>query len=246
MRIFLIAIFLVFLYNCSSQKIIRAAMADDKGLTANQKKAKYLIIVKQYGDTAWERLDYNFSGPMITRSTFLDSNLTVLHGKYAEYRSTGYLSSDGQYYKNRKDGRWLVYDDTSLAVLEYKYHLDTLLSVTDLDSLSKEKKKLKEDTTGQVEARYIGGINNISKIIQSNLKVPDRLAALTKGGTDRIRFVIDTTGKPVDAEVLRSVEFTFDEESKRVILLLKDWVPASDKGVKLKAYRIQPITVVLE
>ena len=221
-------------------------MADNKGVTDNQKKAKYLIIVKQYGDTAYERLDYNFSGPMITRRTFLDSNLTVLQGKYAEYRSTGYLSSDGEYYKNRKNAKWLVYDDTSHAVLEYKYRLDTLLSVTNLDSLEKEKKKIKEDTTGQVEATYLGGVKNISKIIQSNLAIPDRMAALTKGGTARIRFVIDTTGKPVDIEVLKSVEFTFDEESKRVVLLLKDWIPASDKGVKLKAYRIQPITVVLE
>lgn len=246
MKIFLIFFALFYSYTCSAQKIVGAVMADDKGITDNQKKAKYLIIIKKYDDTTYERLDYNFSGSMIARSTYLDSNLTVLNGKYADYRSTGFLSSDGQYYKNMKDGKWLEYNDTSHAVFEYKYHLDTLLSVTDLDSLAKEKEKIKEDTTGQMEAVYKGGMGEIPKIIQSNFKVPDRMSALTMGGTVRIRFVIDTTGKPIDVEVLKSVEFTFDEESMRIVSLLKDWVPASEKGIKLKAYRIQPITVTLK
>ena len=72
------------------------------------------------------------------------------------------------------------------------------------------------------------------------------MAALTKGGTDMIRFVIDTNGKSINIDVLKSTEFSFDEESKRVVSLLTDWIPASDKGVRVKAYRIQPITIELE
>jgi TonB family protein len=245
-KIIFISLHIFCSYFCTAQQIVRAVMADEKGITQNQKKAKYLIIVKKYENAVYERLDYNFSGSMISRKTYIDSNLSVLNGRCATYHASGYLFSDGQYSENKKDGNWMQYDDTSHAILKYTYHLDTLLSVINLDSLAKEKEKIKEDTTRQFEAVYIGGVTKISKIIQSNITIPDRMAALTKGGTAMIRFVIDTTGKPVDIEVLKSVEFTFDEESKRVVMLLKDWVPASDKGVKLKAYRIQPITVVLE
>lgn len=246
MRFFLISFLIFFSYNCFSQEIINAVMADANGITKNPKKAKYLIIVKKYDDRSFERLDYNFSVPLITIRTYKDSNLSTLNGRYMEYSSTGYLSSDGQYSQNKKDGDWFVYNDTSHAIAKYKYHLDSLLSVINLDSLDEEKKKIKEDTTDQIEATYAGGVKKISQIITSNIKVPDRMATLTKGGTDMIRFVIDTNGKPINIEVLKSIEFTFDEESKRVVSLLIDWIPASDKGVKLKAYRIQPITVVLE
>jgi Gram-negative bacterial TonB protein C-terminal len=246
MRLLLISFSLLISFNCFPQEIVNAVMADANGITNNQKKAKYLIVVKKDRTKSFERLDYNFRGPLIMMRTYNDSNLTTLDGEYMEYLSTGYLSSDGQYSQNKKNGDWFVYDDTSHAMLKYVYHLDTLLSIINLDSLAKEKSKIKEDTTGQIEAVYNGGTSKIFRIISTNFKVPDRTAALTKGGKGFIRFVIDTAGKPINLQVLKSVEFAFDEESLRVVALLKDWIPASDKGRKVRAYRIQPITVELE
>ena len=49
----------------------------------------------------------------------------------------------------------------------------------------------------------------------------------------------------MDIQIAKSVEFAFDEESLRVVSLLKDWTPASQKGKKVNAYRIQPITISL-
>lgn len=243
MKLFFISFILIFSNNTFAQKIIGAAMADDKGITNNEKKAKYLIVLKKYSDTAYERLDYNFSGPMQIRAFYFDSSLSVLNGKYAKYSPEGYLAVNGQYSKNMKTGDWFMYDDTSHAIKKYVYHLDTLISATDLDSLSREKNKIKGDTANQHEAVYVGGNKKIRKIIESNIHIDDRTTILTKGGTTRIRFTIDTTGLPTEIEVLKSVEFAFDEESMRVISLLKDWIPASDKGIKLKAYRVLPITV---
>ncbi len=227
---------------CSAQKIIVAAMADEKGITNDQKKAKYLIIIKKYSDTAYERLDYNFSGSMLKRALYIDSSLSILNGNYAEYSPAGFLSSDGQYLNNKKDGDWFLFDDTSRAIAKYVYHLDTLLSVVNLDSLDEERKKMKGDTTDQHEAVY-NGAKKVLKIIQSNIKVPERTIGLGTSGTTRIKFIIDTTGKAVDIEVFKSVEFAFDEEAMRVVGLLKDWIPASQRGIKLKAYRILPITI---
>lgn len=246
MKVLLVFFTVLFSYTSTAQKIIGAAMADDNGITDKQENAKFLIVEKQINDTSFERLDYNFKGPIITRATFREKDLKTLNGKYADYSSTGYLATSGQYVDNKKDGLWYKYDDTSKAITKYFFHLDSLLATIDLDSLAKEDKKIKEDTTGEIEASYKGGVKKIAKIIQSNFKVPDRTATLTKGGKANVRFVINTSGKPIDIEILKSVEFAFDEESMRVISLLTDWSPASDKGKKVNAYRIQPIIVYLQ
>lgn len=227
--------------------MVNAVWANEKGIVTDVKQAKYLIVVNTYQDTAFERLDYNFAGPLVSRKMYSDNQLTMLHGRCATYSPSGYLSKDGQYFQNKKEGAWYLYDDTSRAVKELKYHLDTLLSVTDLDSLYKEKQKLnvKEDTTGEVEATYKDGPNGIVKIISKNFNVPERTISLSKGGTAKIRFIIDSTGKIINREIFKSVEFAFDAECLRVISLLKKWSPANYKGKLVKAYRIQPITVNL-
>ena len=245
MKLFFLFSCVMFASFCQGQKILKAVWTNDNKIVTDVKDAKFLVVIKSYGDTAFERLDYNFAGPLMTREIYADENLTILNGKCATYASTGYIVEDGQFVQNKKDGTWYEYDDTSRAIKELIYHLDTLVSVTDLDSLDKERKKLdlKEDTTGQVEAYYKGGTAAIAKLISKKIQLPQRTQLLTKGGTVKVRFVIDTTGAVINREVLKSVEFAFDEECLRVISLLNRWVPAIDKGKLVKAYRIQPITV---
>jgi len=228
-----------------AQKVLGAAMADDNGITHNQEKAKFLLVEKQMNDSAFEKLEYNFSGPMINRATFKDKELTILNGDYADYHTNGYLATTGQYSNNKKDGLWYLYDDTAKVITKYTFHLDTLLSTIDMDSLGKANDKIKQDTTDEVEASYKGGNGKIRSFISSNFKLPQRTISLHKDGTVKIRFVIDTEGEVIEIAVLQSVEFAFDEEAMRVISLMKKWNPASDKGKKVKAYRIQPITISL-
>ncbi len=226
-----------------SQKLLGYALADDNGVTKDEEKAKYLVVEKEVNDSAFERLDYHFAGPLMSRATFRNKDLTELNGPYADYHANGYMKTYGQYANNKKEGTWYTYDDTAKAIKELIFHLDTLLSQLDIDSLDRENKKIKRDTTGEIEATYRGGLKKISKIISSNFNVPERTTNLTKGGTVNVRFVIDKNGEEREIEILHSVEFAFDEEAMRVVALLKNWIPASDKGKKVNAYRIQPITV---
>lgn len=243
MKVLLIFFALSISTSVLAQKIIGSAMADDKGITDNEKKAKFLIVEKQINDSAYERLDYQFKGPMISMATFRNKDLKVLNGEYADYNPNGYLATTGNYINNKKDGLWYTYNDTAKAIKKYTFHLDSLLATIDIDSLEKENKKIKRDTTGEIEAVYKGGNGKIRAIITSNFKVPDRTISVHKDCTVNIMFVIDTTGKPTNIQVLHSVEFAFDEEAMRVVSLMNKWIPASDKGKKVNAYRIQPITI---
>jgi protein TonB len=242
-RVWLILITICISASALSQKVIGAAMADDHGITDQIDKAKYLIVEKRVNDSAFERLDYHFAGSMIQRATYQDKNLSVLNGLYFEYGSGGYLATSGQYVNGKRDGLWYAYDDTAKIITKYTFHLDTLLSTIDMDSLAKADKKKTYDTTGDVEAVYKGGNAKIGKIISSNFDEPDRTVSLQVSGTVRVRFVISTEGKPKDLAVVQSVEFAFDEEALRVVSLLNKWIPASEKGRKVNAYRIQPITL---
>ena len=243
MKKYFLILFLVFSQFAIAQKIINAVMVDEKGITEDAKKAKYLIVVKTYDDTAFERLEYTFTGPMKRRLRYKDPLLKILNGSYTTFFPSGIVSNEGSYLDNKKDGSWYIYNDTSKAITEYKYHLDTLLAVMDVDSLDLEKKKLKADTTDEHEAEYKGGQKKYLNYIYKNLKIPDRTQSLEAGGTVRVRFIVDKEGNVTNVRIWKSVEFAFDEEAMRVVSSAKEWIPAVQRGRKLNAYREQPITL---
>ena len=220
-------------------------MVSDKGITEDAKNAKYLIVVKTYADTAFERLEYNFSGPMKRRLTYKDPSLKILEGPFTTFSASGKVSTDGAYHDNKKDGSWYFYNDSAKAFAEYQYHLDTLKAVLDLDSLAMEKKKsmTETDTTGEREASYPGGEKKFTKFISQNLTIPKRTQSLEAGGTVRVRFIVNKNGSVTNVKISQSVEFAFDEEVLRVVSSAKDWIPAEQKGRKVNAYREQPITL---
>ena len=228
-----------------SQKIINAIMVSDNGVTEDAKKAKYLIVIKSYADTSFERMEYNFTGPIKRLLTYKDPQLKILHGPYAAFFPSGYISNEGNYVENKKDGSWLLYNDTAKAITESKYHLDTLLAVINLDSLEEKRDKQKDniDTSGEQEAEYRGGIRKYLNYINKNLKIPDRTQSLATGGTVRVRFIVNVEGKVTHVKLRKSIEFAFDEESMRVISSANDWIPAMQRGKKVNAYREQPITI---
>ncbi|HET9824550.1 MAG TPA: energy transducer TonB, partial [Chitinophagaceae bacterium] len=84
------------------------------------------------------------------------------------------------------------------------------------------------------------------KYIQKNLRVPERATSLNVNGTVMISFVVNTSGKIEDARIVRSVEYSADQEALRVVTSSPDWIPAEENGRKVKAYRIQPITINID
>ncbi len=61
MKKYLLGFFLLGIsFNSNAQKIIGALIADENGVTTDQSKAKYLVVLKKYNDSVFERLDYYF------------------------------------------------------------------------------------------------------------------------------------------------------------------------------------------
>ena len=58
--------------------------------------------------------------------------------------------------------------------------------------------------------------------------------------------MINNEGKVENAFVERSVEYSTDKESLRIINESGDWIPALKNGRKVKSYKRQPIDYKLQ
>jgi protein TonB len=99
----------------------------------------------------------------------------------------------------------------------------------------------------EIESTYKGGMAAWQRFLQKNFHVPE--AAMTADQpvtvTVMVRFIVDTAGNVSDAEALSGPD-PLRQEAVRVIRKSGQWVPAIQNGRKVKSYKRQLITVVLQ
>lgn len=97
----------------------------------------------------------------------------------------------------------------------------------------------------EVPAKFIG---NWEKFLLKNLipEVPVQNSAPAGRYTVVIQFVVDKEGNVSDIKALTNVGYGMEEEAIRVLRKATKWEPAIQNGYKVKAYRQQPITFVVE
>ena len=108
--------------------------------------------------------------------------------------------------------------------------------------------RLKKDeilTTAEKAPKYIGGEKAMFEFIGQNLKYPAEAQRKNVQGKVFVKFVVRTDGTTSDMEVLKGIGYGCDEETKRVIGLLK-WIPAKEKGKPVNIYFTMPVSFVLE
>jgi periplasmic protein TonB len=208
--------------------------------------AKYLAVVEKLNDTAFQWKNYNFTGSLINIETYRDESATIPNGLLAYYRTDGQIDSAGYALNGKKDSTWYFYDDTVAIWMKKDYKNGVLVNTTDFNEKRKEDAKAgikpPDLEPGEIEADFNGGIKAWIKYLENNYQFPDRALQLGKKGQVKIGFAVDITGKPIDLRILKSVEFSLDKEALRLIEQSPRWKPAVQKGKKVKAFRIQPIT----
>jgi hypothetical protein len=242
MKLLLTLLFIGVLDNCFSQEIVNVVMVDKNGITENAKDADAFIIVKKF-DNHFQRLDYKMHAPLVKERNYTDSTLTILQGKYYEYDANGILSLIGEYENNLKENTWNIYNDTGKVILQEKYKNGLLIETIDPDTVKKVEPNKDSLDKDEKEASFGKGKKDWMKYLVKNLK-PDVSLNSVNGGQVRVMYIVDTLGRCTDITLRKSVEFVLDEEAKRIIYNSPLWNSAYQKGKKVKAYRIQPITFV--
>ncbi len=206
-------------------------------------KAKYMGYVRQLDDTTYRWSMYHFTGTLMSVETYKDNEAKIPNGYFAWYDENGIIDSSGYSLNGKKDSHWYTYDDTLAVIIEREYSNGTLVRIIDHNDPSyKRQVDLSDSLPGDKEADFKGGVKAWIKYLEKNYQFPSRALSLNKFGKVMVDFVVDTTGKVKNPRIVKSVEFSLDQEAIRLIEQSTNWIPAIRNRKKVNAFRRQPIT----
>jgi protein TonB len=212
--------------------------------TASIENAHYLLRVVSFSDTCWQFDYYNFTGPLIRSVQYRDKKGEMLHGSIRYYNAEGWMDSIGSYSNGKMHGSFYklgLTNDTMRYHTKYVYENDQLVKTYDLRE--KHKDSLNAD---EKESEYPGGLERWGKFLNKNLQYPERAIKGVYQGTVCVSFMVDMDGRVGDAFVDRSVEYSLDAETIRIIKKSGKWNPATRNGQPLNSFKRQPITYRLQ
>jgi protein TonB len=112
-----------------------------------------------------------------------------------------------------------------------------------------------KDTVGifrkvEMEAQYPGGLAAWRNYLMHNLNAYAPLKDLSKKvkhfeQTAVVQFIVCTDGSICDVKVVNDVLPSIKKEAEKAIKKSGAWMPAEQSGKKVKAYRQQPITFII-
>jgi protein TonB len=206
--------------------------------------AHFLLRVHQVNDSCWQWDYYNIIGPLLKTEQFRDKNGNELDGISHYYNGKGWLDSTASFRKGRKNGDFYkLRSDTFTIALKYKYLDDSLVEVIDTRKPKKDSAVVYKD---EKESEYPGGVGQWIRYLNKNIKYPERAVNNNIEGEVRVSFIVDKEGKVQDSYIARSVEYTLDDESLRMVRGSGKWVPAFQNGKVVKSYKVQPIVFSLK
>jgi protein TonB len=214
------------------------------------KKAKYFIHSQKVNDTCWQWDYYNYIGPRIKTESYKDEQAKIPNGFFAYYNNSGYLDSCGYVSNSRKDRYWTYFrSDSGKVYLRETYDHGKLIRTENYEDSTKRKEDESSDKTFakvEVESAFVGGAKSWQTFLNKNLQYPQRAVDAEAQGMVWVLFVVDTNGKVTEPVVAKSVEYSLDQESLRIIQLSPDWNPAFQNGQIVKSYKKQPIVFQLQ
>jgi TonB family protein len=207
--------------------------------------AKYLFWIHQNEEGNWVQSYYHMWGPMIKMETFNDHDGVQRNGLACYYYANGKLDSVGHYRNGKKEGSFVKYrfrtDDSLEREKSYEYANDSLVSV----SVDREGPAAGKIINGDKESEYPGGLTQWQQFLGKNLHYPDRAIGNEVKGEVKILFTVDEQGNVIEPMISKSVEYSLDRESLRLIRLSGKWEPGLKDGKTAKTDKIQPIRFVL-
>ena len=220
---------------------------DEQFKNTTIEKARYLLHALKKSDTCWQYDTYNIMGPMISSEQYKDEKGTIAHGSFIYFNKNGDTDSSGSYYNGLQDGEWNFRDTKGRHYLQKMYKSGQLSATNDmakLDSIEKAWKDAhnKVSTHEEIESDFPGNINGWVKYLTDNLNYPARAEKINKQGTVIIQFIVDIEGHIISPEIIKSVEYSIDQEALRLIEQSPAWSPAMLDRKKVKSYKKQPIT----
>ncbi|HEY4877447.1 MAG TPA: energy transducer TonB [Puia sp.] len=247
---------IVFLFQfCIAQENETVTYVNKKGEEVKEKKAVFLIQKLKLNNKLWEFNTYEIFGPMLTSIQTKDETGSIKNGVYISY-TTGIIDTIGYFKNNQKDSTWRIFTHNvnNALVKELEYKNDKLISEKDSTEINKQRdhfldsiKANKTSASVEIESSYISKDSGWSKFLIKNFRYPDRAINKEIQGKIIIEFIVNKEGKIENAIVEKSVEYSLDTESLRIIHKSDgDWIAAVQNGRNVKSYKRQPFEFRLQ
>lgn len=101
-------------------------------------------------------------------------------------------------------------------------------------------------TTVEQNPEFPGGIKELYKYINSNIKYPSAAQRANISGKVFVKFVVEKDGSVGEVQILKGIGFGCDEESGRVIKSLPKFSPGKQNGRNVRVWYTLPVSYVLE
>lgn len=239
---FLVAVLLFQASGAQENKNENYYVFDKNWKSTALEKGIYFLRVRKLGDKEFLWTTYQMYGPRISQEVFQDKEGQSRNGYCRYYHTNGQPDSNGTYENNLPDGDWWYYNTDGRTIRKKDYNKGVLVKDSVIipapDNIPRNTAKV---DTGEIESSFKGGPGAWMRFLNKNFKYPDRAINARKEGIVIVQFVVDTLGAVTNPEIIKSVEYSLDEESLRIIHITPNWEPAFQKGRKVKSYKRQPV-----
>lgn len=167
------------------------------------------------------------------------------NGVEVSWYEDGKVSSAGYWVSDTiKKGRWKYFDQNEKLWAIEDYANGKLVTCNCFDEAGKA---LDSAACLEKEAEFTGGMNAWIRFIQRNLNadVPVKNRAAVGQYTVVVRFVVEKDGSIGQVRPMTHFGFGMEEEVVRMLKRSPNWSPGRQRGRKVKAYHMQPITFVV-
>lgn len=208
--------------------------------TPKRDSARYFIRRKEISDTCWQFDYYHLAGPLIRSEQYRADDGKEPHGVWYYYDHLGRLDSSATYRHGKKNGDSYKYRESDTLEMRFKYVYQDDSLIDFVDARHPKAGTGGTDSVGQ-ESEYPGGVQRWLRYLNKNLKYPERAIDANIQGTVAVLFIVDKDGTVSQPLIVRSVEYSLDDESLRVIIQSGKWTPAMKFGKEVRTYKRQPI-----
>jgi len=210
--------------------------------------SKYILWIHETDSARWQWDYYYTWGPLVKSTRYADHDGTIADGRFCRYNSTGDLDSTGVFDHGKKNGSFFKFKtypgDSIVTVWQNDYVEDSLIKSIDL--ITEQRKNQTLDSIKETESEYPGGVSQWQQYLVKNLRYPERAQKKEIQGQVRIFFKVDNEGHITDPYIQKSIEYSLDQESLRLIMQSGKWDPSTKDGIPVNSYKIQPLNYRLE
>lgn len=95
------------------------------------------------------------------------------------------------------------------------------------------------------QAEYDGGMAALGRFLSNHLKYPPTAQRDRIAGKVYVQFVVGLKGNIQDVQVIKGLRADCDEEAKRVVELMTDWIPGEQRGIPVRSRFTIPINFAM-